>query len=85
MTSMKQLSRRGGRSLIHIFAVNLRHARRSRRLSIAELARRCKYAPEYVRLLEEGRVPEVSLVEVEVLAQALGADLASLLRPNRRA
>lgn len=85
MTSMKQASRRRGRSLIHIFAVNLRRARQSQRLSIDELARRCKYTPEYVRLLEEGRVPEVSLLEVEIFAQALGLDLASLLKPNRRA
>src|SRR6266571_449407 len=65
----------------------LRHARRARGLTLAELGARVGRAPSVLSLLENGRrEPKLSLIEA--LASALSVPAAELLRnepPSRRA
>lgn len=51
-----------------------REARRSRNLTRAEVARRCKLDPEIVTSVEEGRVIAAGLLR-RVLAQGLGLEI----------
>jgi len=70
-----------------LFGQRLRHIRRSRGLTLAELGDRVGRAPSALSLLENGRrEPKLSLIEA--LASALGVPADELLRkqpPNRRA
>ena len=69
------------------FGQRLRHLRRSRGLTLAELGERVGRAPSALSLLENGRrEPKLSLIET--LAGALSVPVAELLRhqpPSRRA
>ena len=69
------------------FGQRLRHLRRSRGLTLAELGRRVGRAPSALSLLENGRrEPKLSLIES--LARALSVTPEELLRhqpPSRRA
>jgi XRE family transcriptional regulator, fatty acid utilization regulator len=70
-----------------MFGQRLRHIRRARGLTLAELGDRVGRAPSALSLLENGRrEPNLSLIEA--LASALGVPAGELLRklpPNRRA
>ncbi len=70
-----------------MFGQRLRHARRARGLTLAELGERVGRAPSVLSLIENGRrEPKLSLIEA--LAAALSVPVAELLRrqpPNRRA
>jgi XRE family transcriptional regulator, fatty acid utilization regulator len=70
-----------------LFGQRLRHARRARGLTLAELGARVGRAPSVLSLLENGRrEPKLSLIEA--LAGALGVPAGELLRkqpPSRRA
>jgi XRE family transcriptional regulator, fatty acid utilization regulator len=70
-----------------LFGQRLRHARRARGLTLAELGARVGRAPSVLSLLENGRrEPKLSLIEA--LAGALSVPAAELLRrepPSRRA
>jgi predicted transcriptional regulator/DNA-binding XRE family transcriptional regulator len=70
-----------------VFGQRLRHLRRARGLTLAQLGERVGRAPSALSLLENGRrEPRLSLVES--LAAALGVPAAELLRrqpPSRRA
>ena len=70
-----------------LFGQRLRHARRARGLTLAELGARVGRAPSVLSLLENGRrEPKLSLIES--LAGALSVPAAELLRsepPSRRA
>ncbi len=70
-----------------LFGQRLRHARRARGLTLAELGARVGRAPSVLSLLENGRrEPKLSLIEQ--LAGALSVPAAELLRrepPSRRA
>jgi predicted transcriptional regulator/transcriptional regulator with XRE-family HTH domain len=70
-----------------LFGQRLRHARRARGLTLAELGARVGRAPSVLSLLENGRrEPKLSLIEA--LASALSMPAADLLRnepPSRRA
>jgi predicted transcriptional regulator/DNA-binding XRE family transcriptional regulator len=70
-----------------LFGQRLRHARKARGLTLAELGARVGRAPSVLSLLENGRrEPKLSLIEA--LAQALSVPTAELLRqqaPSRRA
>src|SRR5579863_2604822 len=69
------------------FGQRLRHLRRARNLTLAELGTRVGRAPSVLSLLENGRrEPKLSLIEA--LAGALGVPPAELMRrqaPSRRA
>ena len=69
------------------FGQRLRHVRRARGLTLAELGHRVGRAPSALSLLENGRrEPKLSLIEA--LATALSVSSEELLRrqpPNRRA
>src|SRR6476469_10929265 len=69
------------------FGQRLRHLRRARSLTLAELGAKVGRAPSVLSLLENGRrEPKLSLIEA--LAQALSVPTAELLRqqaPSRRA
>jgi XRE family transcriptional regulator, fatty acid utilization regulator len=69
------------------FGQRLRHIRRSRGLTLAELGERVGRAPSVLSLLENGRrEPKLSLIEA--LARALGVTARDLMRrepPSRRA
>ena len=69
------------------FGQRLRHVRRSRGLTLAELGVRVGRAPSQLSLLENGRrEPRLSLINA--LASALGVGVEELLRkqaPSRRA
>ena len=84
MTSTRKTSRSGSPSLSQMFGANLQRARKKRRLSIDELARRCGYTPEYVQAVERGMDPELSLAEAETFAEALGVHIADLMKRNVR-
>src|SRR5215469_5291684 len=70
-----------------VFGQRLRHVRRSRGLTLADLGQRVGRAPSVLSLLENGRrEPKLSLIEA--LATALSVPTADLMRnqpPNRRA
>lgn len=70
-----------------LFGQRLRHLRRSRGLTLAELGEKVGRAPSQLSLLENGRrEPKLSLIQS--LAGALGVDVAELLSkqpPSRRA
>jgi predicted transcriptional regulator/transcriptional regulator with XRE-family HTH domain len=70
-----------------MFGQRLRHVRRSRGLTLAELGKRVGRAPSVLSLLENGRrEPKLSLIEA--LAAALAVPAAELMRnqpPSRRA
>ncbi len=70
-----------------LFGQRLRHVRRSRGLTLAELGERVGRAPSVLSLLENGRrEPKLSLIEA--LANALGVTSDELMRreaPSRRA
>src|SRR5712691_3647942 len=70
-----------------LFGQRLRHTRRARGLTLAELGKRVGRAPSVLSLLENGRrEPKLSLIEA--LASALGVDVQELIRrqaPSRRA
>jgi XRE family transcriptional regulator, fatty acid utilization regulator len=70
-----------------VFGQRLRHARRARGLTLAELGERVGRAPSVLSLIENGRrEPKLSLIEA--LAAALSVPVAELLRrqpPSRRA
>jgi XRE family transcriptional regulator, fatty acid utilization regulator len=70
-----------------VFGQRLRHARRAKGLTLAELGERVGRAPSVLSLLENGRrEPKLSLIEA--LAAALSVPTADLLRrqpPSRRA
>jgi XRE family transcriptional regulator, fatty acid utilization regulator len=72
---------------LHVFGQRLRHIRRSRGLTLAELGARVNRAPSLLSLLENGRrEPKLSLIEA--LAAALSVPAGELLRsqpPSRRA
>jgi len=70
-----------------VFGQRLRHTRRARGLTLAELGERVGRAPSVLSLIENGRrEPKLSLIEA--LAAALSVPTAELLRrqpPSRRA
>jgi predicted transcriptional regulator/DNA-binding XRE family transcriptional regulator len=70
-----------------VFGQRLRHARRAKGLTLAELGQRVGRAPSVLSLIENGRrEPKLSLIEA--LAAALSVPTAELLRrqpPSRRA
>ena len=70
-----------------MFGQRLRHIRRSRGLTLAELGERVGRAPSVLSLLENGRrEPKISLIEA--LATALSVPAGELMRnqpPSRRA
>jgi predicted transcriptional regulator/DNA-binding XRE family transcriptional regulator len=70
-----------------VFGQRLRHARRAKGLTLAELGERVGRAPSVLSLIENGRrEPKLSLIEA--LAAALSVPAAELLRrqpPSRRA
>jgi predicted transcriptional regulator/DNA-binding XRE family transcriptional regulator len=70
-----------------VFGQRLRHARRGRGLTLAELGERVGRAPSVLSMIENGRrEPKLSLIEA--LAAALSVPAAELLRrqpPSRRA
>jgi XRE family transcriptional regulator, fatty acid utilization regulator len=72
---------------LNMFGQRLRHIRRSRGLTLAELGERVGRAPSVLSLLENGRrEPKLSLIEA--LAAALSVSAADLMRnqpPSRRA
>jgi XRE family transcriptional regulator, fatty acid utilization regulator len=72
---------------LNMFGQRLRHIRRSRGLTLAELGERVGRAPSVLSLLENGRrEPKLSLIEA--LASALSVSSAELMRnqpPSRRA
>jgi XRE family transcriptional regulator, fatty acid utilization regulator len=72
---------------LSMFGQRLRHIRRSRGLTLAELGERVGRAPSVLSLLENGRrEPKLSLIEA--LAAALSVSSAELMRnqpPSRRA
>src|SRR5580700_3810174 len=72
---------------LNMFGQRLRHIRRSRGLTLAELGERVGRAPSVLSLLENGRrEPKLSLIES--LATALSVPVADLMRhqpPSRRA
>src|SRR6202041_3383617 len=72
---------------LNMFGQRLRHVRRSRGLTLAELGARVGRAPSALSLLENGRrEPKLSLIEA--LASALSVPTGELLRqqpPSRRA
>src|SRR5438067_13013330 len=78
--------RSGGLDLA-TFGQRLRHVRRARGLTLAELGERVGRAPSVLSLLENGRrEPKLSLIEA--LAAALSVPAEELLRrqpPSRRA
>jgi DNA-binding XRE family transcriptional regulator len=62
-----------------LFGQRLRHARKARGLTLAELGAKVGRAPSVLSLLENGRrEPKLSLIEA--LAQALSVPTAELLR-----
>src|SRR5579863_10329538 len=69
------------------FGQRLRHLRRARNLTLAELGAKVGRAPSVLSLLENGRrEPKLSLIEA--LAAALGVPADELMRrqpPSRRA
>jgi XRE family transcriptional regulator, fatty acid utilization regulator len=70
-----------------LFGQRLRHIRRSRGLTLAELGERVGRAPSVLSLLENGR-REPKLSQIESLANALGVPADELMRreaPSRRA
>ncbi|MGD0687719.1 MAG: helix-turn-helix transcriptional regulator, partial [Streptosporangiaceae bacterium] len=70
-----------------LFGQRLRHVRRSRGLTLAELGARVGRAPSVLSLLENGR-REPRLSMIEALAAALSVPAGELLRrqpPSRRA
>src|SRR5260221_13078311 len=70
-----------------LFGQRLRHIRRSRGLTLAELGERVDRAPSVLSLLENGR-REPKLSQIEALASALGVSADELMRreaPSRRA
>jgi XRE family transcriptional regulator, fatty acid utilization regulator len=90
---MQSLTAQESRSLpgsgldLNMFGQRLRHIRRSRGLTLAELGERVGRAPSVLSLLENGRrEPKLSLIEA--LASALSVPSAELMRnqpPSRRA
>jgi predicted transcriptional regulator/DNA-binding XRE family transcriptional regulator len=76
-----------GRLDLGVFGQRLRHARRAKGLTLAELGERVGRAPSVLSLIENGRrEPKLSLIEA--LAAALSVPTAELLRrqpPSRRA
>jgi XRE family transcriptional regulator, fatty acid utilization regulator len=72
---------------LSVFGQRLRHVRRSRGLTLAELGDRVGRAPSALSLLENGRrEPKLSLIEA--LAAALSVPVSELMRsqpPSRRA
>jgi XRE family transcriptional regulator, fatty acid utilization regulator len=72
---------------LNVFGQRLRHIRRSRGLTLAELGEKVSRAPSVLSLLENGRrEPKLSLIEA--LAAALSVSAADLMRnqpPSRRA
>src|ERR1700733_6124012 len=70
-----------------VFGQRLRHARRARGLTLAELGERVGRAPSVLSLIENGRrEPKLSLIEA--LASALSVPVGDLLSrqpPSRRA
>src|SRR6266705_6042938 len=70
-----------------LFGQRLRHARRARGLTLAELGERVGRAPSVLSLLENGR-REPKLSQIDALANALGVSSDELMRreaPSRRA
>src|ERR1700735_2934038 len=72
---------------LSLFGQRLRHVRRARGLTLAELGERVGRAPSVLSMIENGRrEPKLSLIEA--LAGALSVPTAELLRrqpPSRRA
>src|SRR5260370_2642622 len=75
-----------GRLDLGVFGQRLRHARRAKGLTLAELSERVGRAPSVLSLIENGRrEPKLSLIEA--LAAALSVTTAELRRrqpPSRR-
>jgi len=70
-----------------LFGQRLRHARRARGLTLADLGARVGRTPSVLSLIENGK-REPRLILVEQLASALGVSVAELLKkqpPSRRA
>jgi len=70
-----------------LFGQRLRHIRKSRGLTLAELGERVGRAPSVLSLLENGR-REPKLSQIDALASALGVSSEELMRrqaPSRRA
>jgi XRE family transcriptional regulator, fatty acid utilization regulator len=70
-----------------LFGQRLRHARRARDLTLADLGARVGRTPSVLSLIENGK-REPRLILVEQLASALGVSVAELLKkqpPSRRA
>jgi transcriptional regulator with XRE-family HTH domain len=70
----------GNQPLDEVFAVNVRRARENKRMSVAALARRTGYMPEFIGQVERGEVSELSLAELEAFATALDLDVTDLVR-----
>jgi XRE family transcriptional regulator, fatty acid utilization regulator len=72
---------------LHLFGQRLRHVRRARGMTLAELGAQVGRAPSVLSLIENGhREPKLSLIEA--LAKALSVPVDELLRrqpPSRRA
>lgn len=66
--------------LVQVFATNVRHLRESQCLSIATLAERSGNPPEFIEAVEKAAIANLGLGEAEALADALGVDVAMLLR-----
>jgi XRE family transcriptional regulator, fatty acid utilization regulator len=86
-TMQEQRSLPGSGLDLNMFGQRLRHIRRSRGLTLAELGERVGRAPSVLSLLENGRrEPKLSLIEA--LASALSVSSAELMKnqpPSRRA
>jgi XRE family transcriptional regulator, fatty acid utilization regulator len=87
LTAQESRSLPSSRLDLNMFGQRLRHIRRSRGLTLAELGERVGRAPSVLSLLENGRrEPKLSLIEA--LASALSVPSAELMRnqpPSRRA
>ncbi len=66
--------------LNEVFAANVRRARTSKGLSVAELARTCGYTPEFVDAVEKGDAPQLGIDELATFASALDVDVTDLVR-----
>jgi transcriptional regulator with XRE-family HTH domain len=65
-----------------LFAKNLRISRRLRNISQIDLASQARMSDSYLNDIERG-VANVSIDEMELLAESLGMDLVNLLSPEK--
>ncbi len=68
-------------SIREIFGQNLRRARRLKEISQEELALRSELSRTYVSEVERG-IRNVSIDNMDILAQALGISLSELVNPE---